>query len=145
MKNEIESEIVRYNAVIERLNHQINEAENEIARIETYLIACDTVKDVFDGVERPDINPHDHYLKLKLRKDSRAYKVREALLNAKKPLHIDEIYKTIHNDNEINKSKLDSLRGNLNGMCSQLRVFVRVKPCVYGLMELGHKQEAVSL
>lgn len=136
MRNEIAAKIISCRVMIERLDLQIQEALKEKTAIENYITACECAEDFFTKVEEPVANPHKHFLKIKLRKDSRAYKVREILLANNKPMHIDDIYKALGSSV---KGGIDSLRGNLNGMCEQLRVFVRVKPCVYGLMELGHK------
>lgn len=136
MRNEITAKITSCKTMIERLDLQIEKAQKEKARIEDYIAACEHAEGYFAKVEEPVANPHKHFLKIKLRKDSRQYKVREILMAKGTPMHIDDIYKELGSSV---KGGIDSLRGNLNGMCEQLRVFVRVAPCTYGLMELGHK------
>jgi hypothetical protein len=133
------AKIISCRTMVERLDLQIDKAIKEKASIERYIALCESMVPEFDKVPEPVTNPHEHFLKIKLRKDSRAYKVREIILSHKTPMHINEIYKELFNTGVISTGKIDSLRGNLNGMCEQLRVFVRVAPCVYGLMELGHK------
>ena len=135
MKNEIDAKIASCKAMIERLSLQIEECIQERALIEDYMEACACAYDLFERTVEPVDNPHNHFLKLKLRTDSYAFKVRNILLDARKPMHINDICNKLFDDKEIAIKKRSQLRGNLEGLCQQLRVFVRVAPATYGLME----------
>ncbi len=137
MKNEISAKIASCYTMIERLDLQIAEATKEKSMIEDYITACECANEMFVATVEPVSNPHKHFLKIPLRTDSKAFHVREILLAANKPMRIEDIYTAL--GDKVKKATIGSLRGNLNGMCEQLRVFVRVAPCVYGLMELGHR------
>lgn len=119
---------------------KIAEAAREREQILDYLHECENALEVFENIKEPVNNPHKHFLKIKLRADSRAYKVRQLILDAQQPLTLNAIYGALFGHlGAVKQSRLDSLRGNLNGMCEKLRVFVRTAPNTYGLMELGHK------
>lgn len=125
--------------MIAHLELKIKEAKREIAHIEDNIVACECSMMNFDKCKPIEI-PHKHFVKLKIRKDSRLHKIMRLISDTNRPLHIDEICTMLWGDNWTT-SKRNSLRGNLNAACEELRVFVRTAPQTYGLLELNHKLE----
>ena len=136
MKNEMNAKVASCMAMIERLDLQIQKAKHEKEDIQKYIAACERSAELFGAVKESTDNPHEHFLKIKLRKDSRAFKVRNILLANGSPMHVEDIYRKLFNEEPLN-AHLNSLRGNLNGFVQQLRVFTRPEPMTYGLMEWG--------
>ena len=139
MKNELVAKIVSMKAILERTELKIQEAQKEREELLDYIHECEIALEIFNNIKEPIDNPHKHFLKIRLRKGSRPYKVREILLNANRPMTVENIYRALFPMAVLMQKKVDSLRGNLNGMCEQMRVFVRTAPNTYGLLELGHK------
>ena len=138
MKAEIVKTIEIYKDMIRHLRLKIETSQREISDIEDNIVAAECSIENFAKCKSIEI-PHKHFVKLKIRKGSRLYTIMRLIFDANRPLHLDEICKLLGGDWPANKK--DSLRGNLNGACSELRIFVRTAPQTYGLLELNHKEE----
>ena len=78
-----------------------------------------------------------------LRSGTDLAKAREAILSAKKPLHLNELLQTI--GKEITKKNRASLTGNLGACVRDSKIFTRPAPATYGLIELEQIVEQESV
>ncbi len=134
MKAEIDAKLAYCKTRLERLDLEIANAKKERAQIQDYMDVCADSYSLFDEVVEPVDNPHKHFMQIKLKKGSFAFKARQLILDNGAPMHIDDICKAIYGK-DVPKSKIGQHRGNINHLCSQMRVFVRVAPGIYNLME----------
>lgn len=113
-----------FEKLIEKKRAEIIEAEKAVASAEAYIQAMlDAIKKLpKDEVAAPPVRP-----------GSDVEKIRDAILNAGKPLHISEIILALgRTDDAGTKAKIAGLLG---WYTSKGKVFTKTDPNTYGLVE----------
>lgn len=77
-----------------------------------------------------------------LRPNSGVARTREAILAAKKPLHINDILRALGRD--LDSANKLSIGGSLANYVRKGEIFTRPAPNTFGLIELGHTSSAVA-
>lgn len=134
---------------LKTINREIEAKKKEISKLDSQLEEIQQqrgqVQSFIDGLERAiQLLPRDASQQKKpeniLRSNSDPAKARTAILKAGKPLHVNEILGNWIKD--VTKKDRVSLSSSLGAYARKEEIFTKVAPRVFGLIELGHNEEA---
>lgn len=118
--------------MIQKKRLEIQELEQKVRDERTYLRALEDAMRAIpkggDGV------PESDETESSLKAGSQLATVRDLILAAGKPLHVDELLRQMNR--EVNKQTRTSLAGSLGGYARKSRVFKHEGPNIFGLMEM---------
>ena len=114
---------------IEKQLQVVNDLKNQLTQAESYLKG---LQDAYGFISSSNNTAKKEFA---LRAGSDLEKVKIVLEESKKPLHIDDILQKIGKES---KSKV-SLAGSLSGYARDGKIFRKIGPNKFGLIEQNHK------
>ena len=122
---------------IDRKQQEISEFELKIREAKAYIQALqDSIRSLLKEaiIAAPTLT---------LRPGSSVYKARLAIKKSRKPMHITEILAALGLPND-KKHRL-ALSGTIASYARKNQIFIKTYPNTFGLLELGHSSQDVSL
>jgi hypothetical protein len=123
-RKELEKRIAKKAEDVTLWQEEVIEAEKQLAAAKSYVQALQDMLKLCPESEEPAL----------LREGSFMAKARDAIRAAGKPLHINDLMKTL--GVEINTKAKTSLAGSLSGYARKAKIFTRPAANTFGLLEL---------
>lgn len=127
--------------IAERLRKKLNEIRSLEDKLRSAKIYVQALQDVMKalGGESPPTDGRDENV---LRAGSAVSLARDAILAAKRPVHIGDLLVAI--GREDTRGARASLGGALAAYVRRGEIFTRPAPNTFGLSELGHEEQSVQ-
>jgi len=133
LRKELNKKIEKKQLEIEHWMQEIRELNIKMREASAYVFGLEETLKLL-----PKENPAEA-ANTALRPDSAVARAREAILKAKRPLHVNELLKEL--GKEINHDSKASLSGSIGAYVRNNQFFTRPAPNTFGLIELETRAE----
>lgn len=150
--NKLHKDIARKETDIEALKKQL---EKMMAEVKDFQIRIDKENSYLEGLrsaskyfQRPP-QAQETPREIVMKEGSELFHVRELLREHGKPMHIDDIIKSLAKDKDLDpqesRNKKLSLAGSLSSYVRKAAIFTKPKPNTFGLKEFSQQSSSKTI